>query len=166
MRIEDLETPALIVDLDVVERNAVRMQARCDELGLALRPHIKTHKLPSLAHLQVRTGAAGIACQKLGEAEVMAAAGLGNILMTYPLVGAGKARRFAALAREIAMSAVGDSELVARGLSEALEEAGAEAAFLVECDTGYGRTGVQSPEAAAELGALADSLPGLRFAGF
>jgi D-serine deaminase-like pyridoxal phosphate-dependent protein len=166
VRIEDLDTPALIVDLDVVERNATRMQARCDELGVALRPHIKTHKLPSLAHLQVRTGAAGIACQKLGEAEVMAAAGLDDILMTYPLVGARKAARFAALAREVTMAAVGDSELVARGLSAALAEAGAEAAFLVECDTGYGRTGVQTPEAAVELGALAHALPGLRFAGF
>lgn len=166
VRIEDLDTPVLIVDLDVVERNAVRMQARCDELGIALRPHIKTHKLPALAHLQVRTGAVGIACQKLGEAEVMAAAGLRDILITYPLVGERKARRFAALAREITMAAVGDSEAVARNLSAALAEDGAQAAFLVECDTGYGRTGVQTPDAAVELGALAHSLPGLRFAGF
>jgi D-serine deaminase-like pyridoxal phosphate-dependent protein len=114
----------------------------------------------------MRMGAVGITCQKLGEAEVMAAAGLDDVLMTYPLLGPRKARRFAALAREITMSAVGDSEPVARGLSEALAEVGAEAAFLVECDTGYGRTGVQTPEAAAELGVLADSLPGLRFAGF
>jgi D-serine deaminase-like pyridoxal phosphate-dependent protein len=166
VRIEDLDTPALIADLDVVERNAVRMQARCDELALALRPHVKTHKLPALAHLQMRTGAVGIACQKLGEAEVMAAAGLRDILITYPLVGERKARRFAALAREITMAAAGDSAAIARGLSDALAALGAQAAFLVECDTGFGRTGVQTPEAAAELGALADGLPGLRFAGF
>ncbi|MFL5902026.1 MAG: alanine racemase, partial [Solirubrobacterales bacterium] len=124
MRIEDLDTPVLIVDLDVVERNATRMQARCDALGVTLRPHIKTHKLPVLAYLQIRAGAVGIACQKLGEAEVMAAAGLDDILMTYPLVGARKAARFAALAREITMAAVGDSELVVRGLSAALAQEG------------------------------------------
>ena len=166
MRIGELDTPALVADLDVVTRNVARMQARCDSLGLRLRPHIKTHKLPAIAHLQVRTGAVGIACQKLGEAEVMAAAGLRDILLTYPLVGARKARRFAALAREVTMAAVGDSAVVPRGLSVALEEAGAQADFLVECDTGYGRTGVQTPEAAAELAVLADGLPGLRFAGF
>ena len=96
----------------------------------------------------------------------MAAAGVRDILLTYPLVGARKAARFAALASTIRMAAVGDSDVVAQGLSAALAEAGATAAFLVECDTGYGRTGVPTPGAAAELGALADSLPGLRFAGF
>jgi D-serine deaminase-like pyridoxal phosphate-dependent protein len=166
VRLQDIDTPALVVDLDAVERNVDRMQARCDEHGLKLRPHIKTHKLPALAHLQLARGAVGIACQKLGEAEVMAAAGVRDILLSYPIVGAAKARRFAALAESIAMAAVGDSPDVARGLSAALAEIGASAAFLVECDTGYGRTGVQSPEAAAELGALADALPGLRFAGF
>jgi len=166
MHIDDLDTPALTIDLDAVERNIARMQGRCDEAGLTLRPHIKTHKLPALAHLQVRAGAAGIACQKLGEAEVMCAAGLRDILMTYPIVGEAKARRFAALAREATMAAVGDSEVVARGLSAALDAVGASADFLVECDTGFGRTGVQTPEAAVELGALADALPGLRFAGF
>jgi D-serine deaminase-like pyridoxal phosphate-dependent protein len=166
VRLADVDTPALVADLDAVERNVARMQARCDERGLELRPHIKTHKLPALAHLQLAAGAVGIACQKLGEAEVMAAAGVRDILLTYPLIGAAKARRFAALAERIAMAAAGDSEAVPLGLSGALAEIGASADFLVECDTGYGRTGVQSPEAAAELGALADALPGLRFAGF
>jgi D-serine deaminase-like pyridoxal phosphate-dependent protein len=166
MRIEELDTPVLIADLGVAERNAERMQARCDALGLRLRPHIKTHKLPALAHMQMRAGAVGIACQKLGEAEVMAAAGLDDILITYPLVGPRKTARFAALAREVTMAAVADSEVVACDLSAALVGAGAEAAFLVECDTGFGRTGVQTPQAAAELGAIAHGLPGLRFAGF
>lgn len=166
MRLEDLDTPVLTVDLDAVERNVARVQARCDELGVALRPHIKTHKLPAIAHIQLSAGARGIACQKLGEAEIMAAAGIRDILLTYPLVGARKASRFAALAAEIAMATVGDSEVVARGLSAALCERGATAGFLVECDTGFGRTGVQTPRAAAELGALVDALEGLRFEGF
>ena len=165
MRIESLDTPVATVDLDAVDRNIGRMQGYCDEHGLAFRPHIKTHKLPAIAHMQVRAGAVGITCQKLGEAEVMAAAGLRDILLTFPLVGAAKAERLAVLARDATVSVVGDSETVVRGLSAVLEREDAEVGFLVECDTGFRRTGVQSPEAAAELAELADALPGLRFEG-
>lgn len=165
VEITSLDTPAPTVDLDAVERNIRRMQGYCDEHGLDFRPHIKTHKLPAIAHMQVRAGAVGIACQKLGEAEVMEAAGLRDILVTFPLVGASKAERLAALAGEATLSAVGDSETVARGLSAALAREGVEVGFLVECDTGFRRTGVQTPAAAAELAALVDSLPGLRFEG-
>jgi D-serine deaminase-like pyridoxal phosphate-dependent protein len=160
-----LDTPVATVDLDAVERNIARMQSYCDEHGLAFRPHIKTHKLPAIAHMQVRAGAVGITCQKLGEAEVMEAAGLRDILLTFPLVGAAKAERLAALAGEAVISVVGDSDVVARGLSAALAPAGAAVGFLVECDTGFARTGVQTPAAAAELAELVDSLPGLRFDG-
>jgi D-serine deaminase-like pyridoxal phosphate-dependent protein len=166
MRIEELDTPVLTVDLDAVDRNIARVQVRSDELGVALRPHIKTHKLPAIAHMQLHAGASGIACQKLGEAEIMASAGIEDILITFPLLGVSKATRFAALAAEHQLATVGDSETVVRGLSAALAERQASAGFLVECDTGFGRTGVQTPEAAAELGALADALPGLRFEGF
>ena len=100
MEIGSLDTPVATVDLDAVERNIARMQGYCDEHGLAFRPHIKTHKLPALAHMQVRAGAVGITCQKLGEAEVMEAAGLRDILLSFPLVGAAKAERLAALAGE------------------------------------------------------------------
>lgn len=165
MNIAALDTPTVTVDLDAVERNIDRMQSYCDEHGLAFRPHIKTHKLPAVAHMQVRAGAVGITCQKLGEAEVMQAAGLRDILITFPLVGAAKAERLAALAHEATVSVVGDSEAVARGLSAVLEREGAEVAFLVECDTGFNRTGVQSPDAAADLAELVDALPALRFDG-
>ena len=76
MEIAELDTPIATVDLDAVERNIARMQGYCDEHGLAFRPHIKSHKLPAIAHMQVRAGAVGITCQKIGEAEVMAEAGL------------------------------------------------------------------------------------------
>jgi D-serine deaminase-like pyridoxal phosphate-dependent protein len=165
MKVASLDTPVATVDLDAVERNIARMQGYCDEHGLDFRPHIKTHKLPAVAYMQVRAGAVGITCQKLGEAEVMQAAGLGDILISFPLVGAAKAERLAALASEATISVVGDSEAVARGLAAALDRAGVEVAFLVECDTGFGRTGVQSPEAAAQLAELVYSLPGLRFEG-
>ena len=165
MRIESLDTPVATVDLDAVERNIARMQGYCDEHGLAFRPHIKTHKLPAIAHMQMSAGAVGITCQKLGEAEVMEAAGLHNILLSFPLIGAAKVERLAALAREVTVSVVGDSETVVRGLSAVLDREDAEVGFLVECDTGFRRTGVQSPGAAAELAELADGLPGLRFEG-
>lgn len=163
--VSSLDTPVATVDLDAVERNIARMQNYCDEHGLAFRPHIKTHKLPAIAHMQVRAGAVGITCQKLGEAEVMQAAGLQDILLSFPLVGAAKAARLAALAREATVSVVGDSAEVARGLSSALEDADAEVGLLVECDTGFLRTGVQTPKAAADLAELVDALPGLRFEG-
>jgi D-serine deaminase-like pyridoxal phosphate-dependent protein len=160
-----LETPAPTVDLDRVERNIASLQGYCDEHGFAFRPHIKTHKIPEIARMQIRAGAHGIACQKLGEAETMADAGLDDILITYPLVGRPKAERLAALARRVTIGVVGDSAYVAEGLAAVLTEEGVEVDFLVECDTGFERTGVQSPQAAAELARLVDSLPGLRFAG-
>ena len=165
MKLCELDTPVLTVDLDAVERNIAGMQAYCDEHGLALRPHIKTHKLPQLAWMQLDAGACGITCQKLGEAEVMADAGIDDILISFPLVGEAKAERLASLAQRITVSVVGDSVAVADGLAAVLSRHGLEVDFLVECDTGNGRTGVQTPEAAAELAALVDRLDGLRFAG-
>jgi D-serine deaminase-like pyridoxal phosphate-dependent protein len=163
--VSSLDTPFAIVDLEAVERNIARLQGYCNEHGLDFRPHIKTHKLPGIAHMQVDAGAVGITCQKLGEAEVMQAAGLRDILISFPLIGEGKAERLAALAQEGELSVAADSAAVARGLSQALASAGAEAGFLVECDTGFARTGVQTPKEAAELAELVDELPGLRFDG-
>lgn len=163
--VAELETPVATVDLDAVDRNIARLQEYCDRRGYACRPHIKTHKLPAIAHLQVAAGAIGITCQKLGEAEVMAAAGLADILVTFPLVGDQKAERLARLAREVSMSVAGDSLNSARTLSTAFAREKLELDFLVECDTGFGRTGVQSPQSAADLAVEVDALPGLRFAG-
>ena len=87
-RIEDIETPVPIIDIDVVERNLKRWQERCDKIGLANRPHIKTHKLAPLAKYQVALGAQGVTVQKLGEAEVMADAGIRDLLLTFNVVGA------------------------------------------------------------------------------
>ena len=166
MELASLDTPVATVDLDAVERNIARMQGYCDEHGLAFRPHIKTHKLPAIAHMQVRAGAVGITCQKLGEAEVMEAAGLRDILLTFPLVGAAKAERLAALAGEADVAVVGDSAVVARGLSPALAAAGTEVGFLVEVDTGFTRTGVQTPAGGRRARRSSPTrCPGLRFDG-
>ena len=132
MRLSDLETPVLTADLDAIERNVSRMQAYCDEHGVALRPHVKTHKLPELARLQLEAGAVGITCQKLGEAEVMADAGVEDILLSFPLVGEAKAERLASLARRVKMTVVGDSAVVAEGLSAVLARHGVEVDILVE----------------------------------
>ena len=166
MEVDSLDTPVATVDLDAVERNIARMQGYCDEHGLAFRPHIKTHKLPAIAHMQLRAGAVGITCQKLGEAEVMEAAGLRDILLTFPLVGAaqGRAPRGARARGDVAV--VGDSEAVARGLSAALAARGRRGRLprRVRHRLPAHRRAVAG-EAAAELAELVDSLPGLRFAG-
>src|ERR1700733_6353141 len=90
-------TPVAVIDMDRVERNIARVQATCDAAGVANRPHIKTHKSPMLAKLQIAAGAKGITCQKLGEAEVMAEAGIDNILISYNLIGDEKMARLAGL---------------------------------------------------------------------
>lgn len=158
------DTPSLLIDLDAVDRNIARMQRLCQEQGLRLRAHVKTHKLRPIAERQLAAGAAGLVCQKLGEVETVAPPGA-DVLVTFPLIGAGKWRRFAALAGTHALSAAVDSETTARGLAAALQEARTEAGVLVDCDTGFGRTGAQTPAAAADLAELVSSLPALRFDG-
>ncbi len=165
MHVSDIETPALVLDLDRVERNIADMQAYCDEHHLAFRPHIKTHKIPALAHWQMRAGAVGIACQKLGEAEVMAAAGIDDILIPYNIIGASKLERLARLTRQAAMSVVVDSEVTVRGLSEAMAAHKTQVGVLIEVGTTIERAGVVSPEDVVHLAQLIDSLPGLMWQG-
>jgi D-serine deaminase-like pyridoxal phosphate-dependent protein len=165
MRIDDLDTPAFIVDLDTLEANLHNAQRYLDQHGLAARPHIKTHKIPAIAQMQIAAGAVGITCQKIGEAEVMAAAGLRDIFLPYNIVGAAKLERLVALGRQVTLSVTTDSDVVARGLSATFKAAGLELPVLVECDTGAARCGVPTPAAAAELAQVIARLPGLRFAG-
>lgn len=160
-----VETPAVLIDLDVVERNIARCQAHCDALGLKVRPHIKTHKLPLLAQAQLAAGAIGITAQKIGEAEVMADAGIDDILLTFNVVGDRKLQRLRRLAGRCRLSVVADSAEVIAGLSRAFADAGTELDVLVECDTGMRRCGVLTPQAAVELARLVTEAPGLRFAG-
>ncbi len=161
----DLETPVPVIDIDVVAANLKRWQAHCDKLGIANRPHIKTHKLVPLALAQLDLGARGITVQKLGEAEVMAAAGISDMLLTFNVVGAGKVARLARLARTTAISVVADNQDMLAGLSQAAQAAGRDIDVLVECDTGMKRNGVQTPQAAARLSAVIEATPGLRYGG-
>lgn len=160
-----LETPAVLVDLDVAERNIERFQRHCDHHGLDLRPHIKTHKLPDLAKRQVAAGAVGITCQKLGEAEVMAEAGLRDIFLTYNILGPAKLDRLIALSRRCSVSVVADSPTVVEGLAAAFRDEAEPLGVLVECDTGAGRCGVQSPAEARSLAGAIETSPGLRLLG-
>jgi len=151
-RIEDLETPVPVVDLDVVERNLAKMQAYADAHRLRLRPHIKTHKLPRFAQRQMALGAVGVTCQKLGEAEVMADAGLDDILISFPLIGPAKALRLAALARRVTTLQVAADSLAALDTAaQAARESGRPVGVLIEFDSGARRTGVGSVAEAVAL---------------
>lgn len=165
MRVEDLETPVPVIDLDRVENNLAKMQVYCDHHRLRLRPHIKTHKMPAFAHQQVERGAIGITCQKLGEAEVMVDAGLDDILISYPLIGSAKALRLAELARRAKMSVAVDNALALETAAEAARAAGVSIGVLVEFDSGNKRTGVVLVDQALELARRTEATPGLRFDG-
>ena len=160
-----VDTPAVVVDVDRLEHNLARWQAHCDAVGLANRPHVKTHKSVEIARRQVALGARGVTCQKLGEAEVMADAGIDDILIPYNLIGASKLERLAALARRVEVAVSVDDERLLAGLAGA-GKASREIRVLVECDTGLGRVGVASPEAAAALAGEIERRDGLRFGGF
>src|SRR6202790_776994 len=115
----DYGTPAAVIDMDRVERNIARIQAICDAAGVANRPHIKTHKSPLLAKLQIAAGAKGITCQKLGEAEVMVEAGIRDILISYNLIGEEKMPRLGALQTKANMTVAADNLTVIAGLPQA-----------------------------------------------
>jgi D-serine deaminase-like pyridoxal phosphate-dependent protein len=145
MNVTKLETPVAVVDLGRLEANITRLQSYLDEHDLASHPHIKTHKIPAIAHMQMAAGAAGITCQKLGEAEVMANAGIDTILIPYNIVGKGKLQRLMKLARRVDLTVTADSAFTVQGYSTAAQQEDVTLPVLVEFDTGMGRCGVQSP---------------------
>ena len=163
--IHDLETPVVLIDLDVVEVNIQHAQSLFDDLGIGFRPHIKTHKLPFLAELQMKQGAIGIAAQKVSEAEVFVSAGFTDILLCFNLLSPSKIARVRAMMDQAHMTVVADNLDVVRALSGGMSGTAVPLDVLVECDTGMGRCGVQSPQAAADLALAISAAPGLRFAG-
>lgn len=158
----DLNTPALIIDADALERNIAKMAAFAKAAGLTLRPHAKTHKSAAIARLQRAAGAVGVCCAKLGEAEALTDAGVEGILITSPVVGAPAVQRLAALATHATglMASVDHPDAVA-----ALAATGVPMTLLVDIDPGIHRTGVASPEAALALARQIDAAPSLTFAG-
>lgn len=163
--IAELDTPAVLIDIDRVEANLKRVQDYADGHGLKLRPHIKTHKLPRFARRAIDLGAVGVTVQKLGEAEVMADAGITDIFLPYNIIGPAKLARLRALAERIDIKVTADSAETVAGLSATFAGAARPLTVLVECDTGMGRCGVQTPADALALAQTIAASPGLVFGG-
>ncbi|WP_075219662.1 D-TA family PLP-dependent enzyme [Acuticoccus yangtzensis] len=161
----EIDTPAVLIDTAKVEANLARAQAYADAHGLALRPHIKTHKLPLWAQRQVDLGAVGITCQKLGEAEVMADAGIRDIFIPYNILGAAKLDRLAALHEAITIAVGADSEITVAGYAARFTDPANPLPVVVEVDTGALRCGVTSVEALVDLARQIEGAPGLTFEG-
>jgi len=163
-RVDGLDTPAILIDLDIMERNLARVSAYAREHSLRLRPHTKTHKIPALARRQLQSGAAGLTVAKVGEAEVMLASDTPDLLLAFPIVGAKKLERLTEVARKTYVTVALDSLEAARDLSAAAQAAQVEIGVLAETDVGLGRVGV----APGDLLALIESirkLPALRWEG-
>lgn len=161
----EIDTPALVLDLDAFEANLDRMAALLAPTGTKLRAHAKTHKSPVVAHLQMARGAVGQCVQKVAEAEVLAWGGVPDILVSNEVVGAGKLARFAALARIARIAICADDGAQIAAIEAAAAAAGQRLTVLVEIDTGAGRCGVApGPEAVALARRIADSRY-LRFGG-
>jgi len=159
-------TPCAVIDMDRVERNIARIQKACDEAVVANRPHIKTHKNPMLAQLQIKAGAKGITCQKLGEAEIMADSGINDILISYNLLGDEKMARLGALQGKANVTVAADNSVVIGDLPKAAAASGRPLSVVVECDTGRKRAGVETPAEAIALAREIAGSKGLSFAGF
>ncbi|NNE83528.1 MAG: DSD1 family PLP-dependent enzyme [Alphaproteobacteria bacterium] len=161
-----LATPALIVDLDTLEENIARMAGFCEAQNISLRPHAKSHKCIEICRRQIAAGAVGICCATLGEAEVMAAGGIANILITSPVAGSTKIGRLAAVNASIPdLIAVSDHVDNVEALNAAAAAVDETLKLLVDLDIGQNRTGVTSVEAAVEIALQIDTAPFLEFAG-
>ncbi len=163
--LSDLETPAALVDLERMAANLDRMAAYTRQHGLALRPHIKTHKTPALALEQLRRGAVGVTCATAREAEVMATVA-GDILVAYPTVDPGRIRRLIALPAAVRLTVALDSAEALRRIAEASSaRAAGPVGVLIEADLGMRRVGAGTPEEVVALARAAASTPGIEYCG-
>jgi D-serine deaminase-like pyridoxal phosphate-dependent protein len=162
---DDLDTPALLIDLDRLQHNIDRMAGHLRERGVAWRPHAKAFKCPAIAHLLRRAGAIGVTVAKVSEAEVMADGGIDDILIAHLVVGPSKVARLAALQRRAQVKVTVDHSDQIAPLGHAASAAGVTIGVLVDVDIGMKRTGVASAEDAVELARFVSATPGLRFDG-
>lgn len=165
MIISELETPAVVIDLDIMDRNLARLAEYARAHQLRLRPHTKSHKIPELAKRQIASGATGITVAKLGEADVMLAAGITDILIAYPIVGAEKTARLAQMAERAAITVALDSEAAAREISAAAAKHGTKIGLLVEMDVGFNRCGLSNESDLITLARTISDLPAVEFKG-
>ena len=161
----DLETPALVIDMDVAEENISRLQSWANANDVEVRPHAKTHKTPLFARKQIEAGAIGVCCAKVGEAEVMVASGVRDILITSQIIGERKINRLASLAAEANIVVAVESEANVRQMAEIASGLSVEIGVIVEVNTGMNRCGTAPGEETVALSKLIDSLPGLRYDG-
>ena len=162
--VEELPTPAVVVDLDVLEANIARMAERAAACGIRLRPHAKTHKSPEIGRMQIAAGARGLSLAKTGEAEVFADAGFDDLFLAFPVVGADKGRRLLALADRVRLAVGADSLEGARTLAGPFRDAGRRLDVMLKVDVGYHRVGVLPEDAPEAARRMADE-PGLRLRG-
>jgi 3-hydroxy-D-aspartate aldolase len=165
MALADVDTPALIIDLDAFERNLRRMADFVAKAGVRLRAHAKTHKSPIIAAKQIELGAVGVCCQKVSEAEVMVEGGIGDVLMSNEVAGAAKLDRLAALARRATIGVCVDDAASVAEIERAAAKADATLDVLVEIDVGAGRCGTAPGVPAARIAERIAVSPHLRFAG-
>jgi 3-hydroxy-D-aspartate aldolase len=163
--VSEVDTPALLIELDALERNIRRMQERIAGTGLRLRPHAKTHKSTAIANLQVAAGAVGVCCQKVSEAEILIDGGIGDVLISNEVIGAAKLDRVAALARRAKVGVCVDDLDNVEQLAAAAKKFGAKLDVLVELDVGAGRCGVATAAEVVRLAAAIAKARSLRFAG-
>ena len=165
MKVEELDTPVLLVDAGALERNIIAMRDIAAATGVAYRPHTKTHKSPIVANMQLEAGAVGVCCAKLGEAEIMAAAGIPDILITSQVVGRNKLVRLIQAAQTAKIMVVADNEDNISDLSSAAQTGGKPMDVLIEVDIGQGRCGVPPGPEATRLARLIAETKWLRFRG-
>lgn len=162
--LNDLPTPAVVVDLGVLERNVARMAERAQQHGVRLRPHAKTHKIVAIGRRQLSAGAVGLSVAKTSEAEVFADSGFDDLFIAYPVVGQDKGRRLLRLADRIRLAVGCDSVEGARMLAEPFAAAGRRLDVMLKVDVGYHRVGVE-PDRAPAIATQIAELPGLSLRG-
>lgn len=165
MPADEIDTPALVIDLDAFDRNLKRMSDAVAKTGAKLRPHAKTHKSPIIGLKQMALGAVGVCCQKVSEAEAMVMGGVANVLVTNEIIGRRKVERLAALARQATVMVCADDAAALPELSRAASEAGVTLGVLVEVNVGGNRCGVEPGEPVVALAKVIAASPSLRFAG-
>ena len=160
-----IDTPALLIEQAILEQNLARMQGLVTAHQIALRPHIKTHKMPGLARRQLALGAVGIAVAKLSEAEVMARHGIADIQIANQIIGPHKIGRLRDLARSVRLSCAVDHPRQVRDISTAFEQEARPVDLLIEIDTGLHRCGLTNLHEVTQLARVIQQSPGVRFAG-
>ena len=165
MSLAEVDTPALILELDAFEANLRRLKDSLSGRNVKVRPHAKSHKCPQIAMRQIALGAVGVCCQKVSEAEALVEGGVGDVLVANEVVGEAKLRRLAALAKQARVAVCADDAGNVAALAAAAREAGVKLDVLVEINVGANRCGVEPGDAAVALARRIASSPDLRFAG-